>query len=283
MNSSNSEKESAIARLHQAVKTGEMDGIKRAAEAVDRAGGDPGALLISLIADDKLDLSVRQQAARGLCMIDWEAAQNFAERLLRSPQSEPTDKLVQEIKEALAQRGISLKGKEPGQVLRLRRFSLKRSIKRLFRAQRNDSHKSRKVMFQRDSDPPIMINPHSISHAFVVLAHHEWQHADAAANVITILNKTCQPSIWSCSFRPIFVIFTASPSNNGYPDAAAIPPALTEAGLVQDSSIVVNDLSVSFDGGHTKSKVLAGFAYHDSNPRILIPISNGCLPTQGAA
>ncbi len=154
-------------------------------------------------------------------------------------------------------------------------------LKRLFGRQGRgvqSTQGSRKIVNQGDSDPPVAIDPQSITYAFVALTHSDAHHSNTAAKTIADLNRASQPSIWNTAFKAKFVSFTADPGMRGYPDVTAIPVALENAGLVQGSTIVINDFEVSFDGGRTRSRIYAGFAFPDQNPRIILPRAGGCVP-----
>ena len=46
----------------------------------------------------------------------------------------------------------------------------------------------RELVFQGDANPPLMIHPQLITHAFVALTHSDIHHSDTAAEKIADLN-----------------------------------------------------------------------------------------------
>lgn len=140
----------------------------------------------------------------------------------------------------------------------------------------------RKSVLQGEVDPPIPIDPSSISHAFVTLTHTDLAHFDQASSNVASFNKRSQPRLWALPFDAKFGSFAASAAAEGYPDVNSVPVALREVGLGPQSSIVINNVVVSFDSGKTNSKILVGFAFLDDFlPRVIFPRTDGCVPTYG--
>jgi hypothetical protein len=139
---------------------------------------------------------------------------------------------------------------------------------------------SPRLIYQEETDPPIHIDPDAITHAFVVLSHEDIQYAKAAAAKIADFNRHCQSKLWSIPFKATFIAFCADKTKSGLPDAQAIGPLLRQQGLSPASSIVVNTMQASFDGGSTYSRMLVGFAFKDREPKFIIAgYDGGCLPT----
>jgi PBS lyase HEAT-like repeat-containing protein len=136
----------------------------------------------------------------------------------------------------------------------------------------------RTIIRQESAAAPIHIDPGTITHAFIALTHDDLKFASKADGVVANFNRHCQPRIWSVHFPVKFVTFGAPPDSNGYPDPGCVEPALEGVGLTNPSSIVINNMAVSFDRGHTRSNLLIGFAFKDANPRLIIPCTDGCVP-----
>ncbi len=134
------------------------------------------------------------------------------------------------------------------------------------------------VILRKADDPLVIIDPQSIVAAFVAVTLADAGHLEAAEKTVAQMNKFCQPRLWSVSFTTKFGAFACSASTDGLPDVKAIVPALERQGITQPFSLVVNTMDVSFDGGTTKSKVLAGFAFRESLHRFLFPGNDACIP-----
>ena len=92
------------------------------------------------------------------------------------------------------------------------------------------------------------------------------------------LNRACQPRLWSVESRAKFVTFAAPTFSNGFPDPRGTGAVLEKLELTPPYSIVVNLLTVSLDGGRTHTKILAGFAYKDTEPKLITSRNDGCVP-----
>ena len=129
-----------------------------------------------------------------------------------------------------------------------------------------------------EGDPPIRINPQSISHAFIALTHKDVDRSSGIIDEVANLNRACQPRLWSIPFKAKFITFAAYADDQGYPNPVSIPVVLKEYGLPPSSSIVINDAVVSFDNGSTQSRILVGFAFRDHKSRIYFPCHDACIP-----
>jgi len=143
---------------------------------------------------------------------------------------------------------------------------------------KGNSATSREVFMRTAGDPPVVIDPHSITAAFVALTLEDARHLDKAEKAIADLNRHCQPRLWSVPFTTKFGAFACSAAEGGLPDVRGVAPALEKQGLILPFSLVVNTMTVSLDGGRTKAKILVGFAFRDKTPRVLFPGNDGCVP-----
>lgn len=135
------------------------------------------------------------------------------------------------------------------------------------------------IVNQKANDPPLKVDPASISYAFVGITHGDASHAERFDSVeeIAELNRICQPRLWSAQFKAKFSIFCAPAADGGYPDVRGVQPAVEGSGLKPPYSVVINLMTVSLDGGQTHTKILAGFAYRDHEPKIVLPRTDGCI------
>lgn len=140
------------------------------------------------------------------------------------------------------------------------------------------SENERKLVLMKNGDIPIKIDPQCITHAFITLSHDEMKYQNIIQNQVQRLNRACQPDLWNVPFQVKCIIFTADKTDNGYPDVSSIPKALERIGLEISSSIVINNLTVSLDGKKSHSNIYCGFAYYDTDPKMIFPYNNGCLP-----
>lgn len=143
---------------------------------------------------------------------------------------------------------------------------------------KDKSATSPKVIMRKAGDPPVVIAPQSITAAFVAVTLEDARHLDKASSAIADLNRHCQPRLWSVPFTTKFGAFACSAADGGLPDVRGVAPALERQGLLPPFSLVVNTMTVSLDGGRTKSKILVGFAFRDGTPRVLLPGNDGCVP-----
>ncbi len=134
------------------------------------------------------------------------------------------------------------------------------------------------VVLRKPEDPLFKIDPATILAVFAVTTLEDRQYLDAAERSINDFNRFCQPRMWSIPIHAKYGAFACSASPDGLPNVNGIIPALEKQGIQPPFSIVVNTLTISFDGGRTPSKVLAGFAFQEKEPRILLPGNDGCIP-----
>ncbi len=142
----------------------------------------------------------------------------------------------------------------------------------------NNSEGHYDVVLRKTDEPPIVVNPESIVAAFVAVTLADVKFLKTAENSVANMNKYCQPRLWSVRFTAKFGAFACSADERGLPDVRGIAPALVKLGITQPFSLVINTMEVSFDGGKTKSKILAGFAFREKSHRILFPGNDGCIP-----
>jgi hypothetical protein len=134
------------------------------------------------------------------------------------------------------------------------------------------------VVLRNPQDPPFSIDPKSILAVFAVTTLEDRQYLKAAEGSLNDFNRFCQPRLWSAPIQAKYGAFACSAAPDGQPNVNGIIPALEKMGILPPFSIVVNTLVISFNNGHTKSKILAGFAFKEEKPRILFPGNDGCIP-----
>ena len=103
-------------------------------------------------------------------------------------------------------------------------------------------------------------------------------HSKKVGDDVAKFNRHCQPRLWGAQFKAKFVTFAANEMEGGFPDITSVGSALESVGLTSPYSIVVNTMTISLDGGRTPTKILAGFAYRDRDPKIVLPRGDGCVP-----
>lgn len=138
------------------------------------------------------------------------------------------------------------------------------------------------VINQSETDPPLKVATGSITHAFVALTHADMSYWKTLEGQVAKLNRLCQPRLWSVEFKAKFGVFAAAAMDSGFPDITSVGPALESVGLSPPYSLVINTMTISCDGGQTQTKVLAGFAFRDRDPKIVLPRNNGCIPAMEA-
>ena len=131
---------------------------------------------------------------------------------------------------------------------------------------------------QDETGPPLKVDTASITHAFVALTTADRKHSKKVEDQISDLNRNCQPELWTKQFKAKYVTFACNPIDNGFPDPEAVRIALESVGISSYYSVVINLLTISFDAGKTPTKILAGFAYTDHQPKTILPRNNGCIP-----
>jgi len=134
------------------------------------------------------------------------------------------------------------------------------------------------VILRKPEEPPFAIDPKAILSVFTVTTLQDRQYLGAAESSINDFNRFCQPRMWSVPIQAKYGAFACGADASGLPDVSAIIPALEKLGIQPPFSIVVNTLTISFTGGRTQSKILAGFAFREAQPRILLPGNDGCIP-----
>lgn len=142
----------------------------------------------------------------------------------------------------------------------------------------NNSGGHYEVVLRKPEDPPVIIDPQSIVAAYVAVTLEDARYLKTAETIVANTNKFCQPRLWSVRFTTKFSAFACSADESRLPDVRGIAPALVKLGITQPFSIVINTMEVSFDGGKTKTKILAGFAFREKAHRILLPGNDGCIP-----
>jgi len=116
----------------------------------------------------------------------------------------------------------------------------------------------------------------TITHGFIVLTHADTHHWGRASELIGSLNHHSQPRAWSESKRAELVTLSADVSANGFPGVELIGLGLENAGLKRPYSLIVNTMTVTFDGGVSQSKVLVGFSFRERQTRLILPRTDGC-------
>ena len=97
-----------------------------------------------------------------------------------------------------------------------------------------------------DDSPPIPVDVHTITHAFIVLTLEDAKLLDEASKWIAELNRLFQPRVWGISFKAKCSTMAGTKDDNGYPNAVGVLEALRQEGLGSSSSIVLNMGTVSF-------------------------------------
>ena len=132
-------------------------------------------------------------------------------------------------------------------------------------------------LIQNEADPPIPIDPNTISHAYMALTLADSHRCDFVLGFVERFNDLLQEKLWQGAPQPKVVCFALQPDERGFPDQAGVPAELAKAGLAPQSSIVIQEFSFSLDTV-TMSQLLIGFAFADSTPRLIVPRQNGCVP-----
>jgi hypothetical protein len=132
---------------------------------------------------------------------------------------------------------------------------------------------------QGTGDPPIKIDPRSITHAFVALTQDALSLSDALGTKVIDLNRGCQPRLWSTEFKVKCASFAldASDAGNGFPDLRGVGPALEKLGLRSPYTIVAHATTVAV-GASSGTKILVGFAHQDPAPKMVLAEKDGCIP-----
>lgn len=136
-----------------------------------------------------------------------------------------------------------------------------------------------RLVNQRTGDPPIQIDPRTITHAFVALSHDDLSKSNALGTKVIDLNRDCEPKLWSTEIKAKCASFALDrgAARNGFPDLRGVGPALERLGLTSPYTIVAHAITVPI-GGSTATKVLVGFAHRDAAPKIVLAEKDRCIP-----
>ncbi|MEI7676963.1 MAG: hypothetical protein WCJ03_09300 [Bacteroidales bacterium] len=139
----------------------------------------------------------------------------------------------------------------------------------------------REVIKGNINDRPIAIDPKSITYAFVVLCHEDNRYSDKLFGSIADFNRLNQPKLWNTHFNVKFISLLAEKGDSGYPSADSTIIALEHLGMEPHSSIVINIMLISLDGGKTETKIQNGFVFRDDNPRVfIVPRKDFIIPKE---
>jgi hypothetical protein len=141
-----------------------------------------------------------------------------------------------------------------------------------------DTSESAEIFVQKAEDPPMRIDPSLISHVFIAMPLEQVGVAAKSEDLVVKLNRTCQPRLWAAPIRASTLLCAMNTPKNDYPDPRLLLFKLKEQGMAASSSIVLNTADVSLDGGKTTSKVIIGFAFNESKPRIIFPKTDRVIP-----
>jgi hypothetical protein len=132
---------------------------------------------------------------------------------------------------------------------------------------------------QGTGDPPIKVDPRTITHAFVALTHDDLAKSDTLGTKVIDLNRDCEPRLWSTEIKVKCASFGLDRGNagNGFPDLRGVGPALERLGLVAPYTIVAHVITVPA-GGSSRTKVLVGFAHRDPAPKLVLAEKDRCIP-----
>jgi hypothetical protein len=141
--------------------------------------------------------------------------------------------------------------------------------------------RKRTLILENINDPPIVIDPNKITHAFIGHNHADIRFSNNLSEHIAEFNRVNQPKLWKNKIDAKFFTFSADFDENGCPEFEIIILALEKVGLKSKSSIVIYGMDISLDGGKTVTKIVNGFAFYDENPRIIAdPRKNFIIPTK---
>ena len=138
---------------------------------------------------------------------------------------------------------------------------------------------SPQLVSQGTGDPPVKIDPRTITHAFVALTHDDLSKSNALGTKVIDLNKYCEPRLWSTEIKVKCASFALDrgDARNGYPDLRGVGPALERLGLRSPYTIVAHAITVPV-GGSSGTKVLVGFAHQDPAAKLLLTEKDRCIP-----
>jgi len=128
-------------------------------------------------------------------------------------------------------------------------------------------------------NPPVMIDPRTITHAFVALTQDDLSKSNALGTKVIDLNRDCEPRLWSTEIKVKCASFALDRSNteNGYPDLRGVGPTLEKIGLRAPYTIVAHAVTVPVSGS-SATKVLVGFAHRDPAPKLVLAEKDRCVP-----
>lgn len=136
-----------------------------------------------------------------------------------------------------------------------------------------------KLVSAGTGDPPIKIDPRTITHAFVALTHDDLSKSSALGTKVIDLNKDCEPRLWSTEIKVKCASFALDrgAARNGFPDLRGVGPALEKLGLTAPYTIVAHAITVPA-GGSSGTKVLVGFAHRDPAHKLVLTEKDRCIP-----
>ena len=132
---------------------------------------------------------------------------------------------------------------------------------------------------QGTGDPPVKVDPRTITHAFVALTRDDHSKSGALGTKVIDLNRDCEPRLWSTEIKVKCASFALDRGDgrNGFPDLRGVGPALERIGLEAPYTIVAHAITVPV-GGSSGAKVLVGFAHRDPAPKIVLAEKDRCVP-----
>ena len=138
---------------------------------------------------------------------------------------------------------------------------------------------SPQVVNQGTGDPPVKIDPRTITHAFVALSQDDLSKSGALGTKVIDLNRDCEPRLWSTEIKVKCASFALDrgDARNGFPDLRGVGPALERIGLRAPYTIVAHAITVPA-GSSSGTKVLVGFAHRDPAPKIVLADKDRCIP-----
>ena len=129
-----------------------------------------------------------------------------------------------------------------------------------------------------DGDPPVYIDPATISHAFIVLTMNDIQYKTALEEEIANLNRHCQPRIWrEVPFETKFGVIAVSESDDGSPDPGLAVTMLQKEVVPSKASLILNVGDITLANGKNL-KLIIGFSYLEEKQRIILPYNDACIP-----
>jgi len=140
------------------------------------------------------------------------------------------------------------------------------------------SIKKHSVVTINQGDPPIRVNPNSIVLSFIAVTNDESEYLACVKDKVEEYSRACQPRLWKVPIMTRDFVFSIEKEiDTGYPNPAGLPSIMEEVGLSPNTSIVSTFATLATDGGRTHFKALIGFAFSDSNPRLIYADANTCI------